>query len=167
MLEQFRKNDDLDAAIEAARDFSVGKPNIEDDDLKQLADDIKAQVHGDYYLTKLIRKDIAYHIGYLPASIRQRIEKLFKDGKITAMLCTSTLIEWINLPADNLFITNYRSGRPQITSVEFRNLIGRVGRVKFNLYGNVFFISDGNQVTEKESRFSCKEMNSPVNPQTI
>jgi hypothetical protein len=34
--------------------------------------------------------------------------------------------------------------------VEFRNLIGRVGRIKFNLYGNVFFISDGNQVTEKE-----------------
>jgi replicative superfamily II helicase len=81
---------------------------------------------------------------------RQRIEKLFKAGKITAMFCTSTLIEGVNLPADNLFITNYRSGRPQMTSVEFRNLIGRVGRIKFNLYGNVFFISDGNQVTEKE-----------------
>lgn len=37
-----------------------------------------------------------------------------------------------------------------MTSVEFRNLIGRVGRIKFNLYGNVFFISNGNQVTEKE-----------------
>lgn len=66
------------------------------------------------------------------------------------MFCTSTLIEGVNLPADNLFITNYRSGRPQMTSVEFRNLIGRVGRIKFNLYGNVFFISDGEQVTEKE-----------------
>lgn len=28
--------------------------------------------------------------------------------------------------------------------------IGRVGRIKFNLYGNVFFISDGKHVTEKE-----------------
>lgn len=137
-------------AIQAARDFAKGKPDIDDNELKQLADDIKAQVHGDYYLTKLIRKGIAYHIGYLPASIRQRIEKLFKDGKITAMFCTSTLIEGVNLPADNLFITNYRSGRPRMTSVEFRNLIGRVGRIKFNLYGNVFFISDGDQVTEKE-----------------
>ena len=66
------------------------------------------------------------------------------------MFCTSTLIEGVNLPADNLFITNYRSGRPKMTSVEFRNLIGRVGRIKFNLYGNVFFISNGDQVTEKE-----------------
>lgn len=137
-------------AIEAARAFAEGKSEIDDDDLKQLANDIRDQVHGDYYLTKLIRKGIAYHIGYLPTSIRQRIEKLFKAGKITAMFCTSTLIEGVNLPADNLFITNYRSGRPQMTSVEFRNLIGRVGRIKFNLYGNVFFISDGNQVEEKE-----------------
>lgn len=138
------------AAIQAARDYAENKPEIDDDDLKQLADDIKAQVHGDYYLTKLIRKGIAYHIGYLPSSIRLRIEKLFKDGKIIAMFCTSTLIEGVNLPADNLFITNYRSGFPKMTNVEFRNLIGRVGRIKFNLYGNVFFISDGKQVTEKE-----------------
>lgn len=139
-----------DAAIQAAIRYSKGKDDLTDKDLIQLSDDIKAQVHGDYYLTKLIRKGIAYHIGYLPASIRQRIEKLFKEGKITAMFCTSTLIEGVNLPADNLFITNNRSGRPQMTSVEFRNLIGRVGRIKFNLYGNVFFISDGKQVTEKE-----------------
>lgn len=135
-------------AIDAARAFAEGKDDIEDDDLKQLANDIRDQVHGDYYLTKLIRKGIAYNIGYLPASIRQKIEKLFKDGKITAMFCTSTIIEEVNLPADNLFITNYRSGIPQMTSVEFRNLIGRVGRIKFNLYRNVFFINDGNQVTE-------------------
>ena len=139
-----------DAAINAAREYAKGKPEIDDDDLKELAKDIRDQVHGEYFLTQLIRKGIAYHIGYLPSSIRQRIEALFKDGKITAMFCTSTLIEGINLPADNLFITNYRSGRPPMTNVEFRNLIGRVGRIRFNLYGNVFFISDGQQVKEKE-----------------
>ncbi len=137
-------------AIDAARAFSVSKVYINDNDLNQLAADIKAQVQGDYYLADLVKKGIAYHIGYLPASIRQRIEKLFKAGKITAMFCTSTLIEGVNLPADNLFITNYRSGRSKMTSVEFRNLIGRVGRIKFNLYGNVFFISDGGQVTGTE-----------------
>ena len=137
-------------AIDAARKFSINKPVINDSELKQLSDDIKSQVQGDYYLADLIVKGIAYHIGYLPALIRQRIEKWFKAGKITTMFCTSTLIEGVNLPADNLFITNYRSGRPKMTSVEFRNLIGRVGRIRFNLYGNVFFISNGNKVTETE-----------------
>ena len=139
-----------DAAIQAAISYASGKSEIDDDELRQLANDIKSQVHGDYYLTKLILKGVAYHIGYLPSSIRLRIEKLFKAGKIIAMFCTSTLIEGVNLPADNLFISNYRSGRPKMTSVEFRNLIGRVGRIKFNLYGNVFFISNGKNGTEKE-----------------
>lgn len=138
------------AAINAAIAFAADKSDLDDPDLDALAKDIREQVHGEYFLTKLIKKGVAYHIGYLPASIRQRIESLFKEGKITAMFCTSTLIEGVNLPADNLFITNYRSGRPHMSSVEFRNLIGRVGRIKFNLYGNVFFISDGNQVTENE-----------------
>lgn len=153
-----------DAAINAAREFARGKPEIDDDDLKALAKDISNQVHGEYFLTELIKKGIAYHIGYLPSSIRQRIETLFKDGKITAMFCTSTLIEGVNLPADNLFITNYRSGRPQMTSVEFRNLIGRVGRIRFNLYGNVFFISDGNKVKEKEYVELLKE---PISEQRL
>ena len=139
-----------DAAIKAAISYAEHMPEINDDSLKELAQDIKNQVHGDYYLAKLIRRGVAYHIGYLPASIRLRIEKLFKEGKIVAMFCTSTLIEGVNLPADNLFITNYHSGRPKMTSVEFRNLIGRVGRIKFNLYGNVFFISDGEKVKENE-----------------
>ena len=80
------------AAIQAAREFAQNKPIITDFDLTQLAADIKAQVQGDYYLADLIMKGVAYHIGYLPASIRQRIEKLFKSGKITAMFCTSILI---------------------------------------------------------------------------
>ena len=139
-----------DAAIKAAIEYSHGKNDIDDKDLQQLSYDIASQIHQYYFLADLVKKGIAYHIGYLPNTIRQRIERLFKDGKITAMFCTSTLIEGVNLPADNLFITNYKSGRPKMTSVEFRNLIGRVGRIKFNLYGNVFFISDDDKVKEDE-----------------
>jgi replicative superfamily II helicase len=71
-----------------------------------------------------------------------KIEKLFRDRKIVAMFCTSTLVEGVNLPADNLFITTYRKGRGQtkMTAVDFRNLVGRVGRINYNLYGNVFLV---------------------------
>ena len=34
--------------------------------------------------------------------------------------------------------------------VDFRNLIGRVGRISFNLYGNVFFVSDDKSVTPEK-----------------
>lgn len=138
------------SAIENARNFAQHRKNLNDPELKKLSNDIKREVHGDYFLSDIVEKGVAYHIGYLPASIRQRIEQLFKDGKITTMFCTSTLIEGVNLPADNLFIANNYNGRPKMSGVEFKNLIGRVGRIKFNLYGNVFLVTDGKRTTEKE-----------------
>lgn len=132
-------------AIDAAREFSgaLGDAGIKNDDLLDiLAKDIRQEVHGDYFLADMIRKGIAFHIGYLPASIRARIETLFQDGHITIMFCTSTLLEGVNLPADNLFITDNKIFRSEMEPVDFRNLIGRVGRISFNLYGNVYFVTD-------------------------
>lgn len=134
----------------AARDFGANRlPKTNCTELMELSKDIKSEVHGDYYLADLISKGIAYHIGYLPASIRQRIEDLFKKGKITALFCTSTLVEGVNLPADNLFITDYRNGQRDMRPIDFRNLVGRVGRLEFNLYGNVFLIATSEKATEK------------------
>lgn len=44
------------------------------------------------------------------------------------IFCTSTLVEGVNMLADNLFITNYKKGYAYMDAVDFRNLIGRVGR---------------------------------------
>lgn len=135
-------------AIAAARDFadSPGVNDKNDPELDSLSRDISQEVHGDYYLAGMIKKGVAYHIGYLPASIRTRIEELFQSGKITTMFCTSTLLEGVNLPADNLFITDNRIFRRKMNTVDFRNLIGRVGRISYNLYGNVFFVSEDKSV---------------------
>ncbi len=127
-------------AVELAREFAADKDKVDDKDLLTLSRDIKHEVHGDYYLADLITRGIAYHIGYLPSSIRMRIEELFKEGFIKTMFCTSTLVEGVNLPADNLFITHYKNGRAKMSPVDFKNLIGRVGRIEYNLYGNVFLV---------------------------
>lgn len=139
-------------AIAAARDFadSPGVLEKHDPELDALSRDITREVHGDYYLAGMIKKGVAYHIGYLPASIRTRIETLFQSGKITTMFCTSTLLEGVNLPADNLFITDNKIFRSAMSPVDFRNLIGRVGRISYNLYGNVFFVSEEKTVKPEE-----------------
>lgn len=136
-------------AIAAARDYANSRGIVEKRDpaLDSLSKDISQEVHGDYYLADMIKKGIAYHIGYLPASIRTRIESLFQSGHITTMFCTSTLLEGVNLPADNLFITDNKIFRQQMNPVDFRNLIGRVGRISYNLYGNVYFVSEVNSVS--------------------
>lgn len=128
-------------AITCALEYSEKSPSVNDcPELLALSRDIRNEIHTDYYLAEVLKKGVAYHIGYLPADIRMRIEDLFKHGHIKAIFCTSTLVEGVNLPADNLFITNYKNGRSDMTPVDFRNLIGRVGRIEFNLYGNVFLV---------------------------
>lgn len=70
------------------------------------------------------------------------------------MFCTSTLVEGVNLPADNLFITSYKNGRPKMNEVEFKNLVGRVGRIEYNLYGNVYLV----RITDKEAKEDFTEL---------
>lgn len=136
-----------DKAIRAAYSYYERvKPNGPRNDplLEALSKDIQEEVHQWYYLAEMVRYGIAYHIGYLPASIRARIEELFKSGNITVMFCTSTLLEDVNLPADNLFIMENKIFLSEMNTIDFRNLIGRVGRISFNLYGNVCFVAERN-----------------------
>lgn len=125
--------------VEYALQYATQLQPLHDSDLDVLAQDIRQDVHGDYYLADIVEKGVAYHMGYLPSTIRARIESLYKDGKIHTLFCTSTLLEGVNLPADNLFITSHKNGG-DMSPVDFRNLMGRVGRIEFNLYGNVFLV---------------------------
>lgn len=126
--------------VTEAVEYANNLAPLNDEVLDRLAEDIRQEVHDQYYLADVIVKGVAYHMGYLPSTLRMRIEELFKDGVIKTMFCTSTLLEGVNLPADNLFITSHKSGTREMDQIDFKNLVGRVGRIEYNLYGNVFFV---------------------------
>jgi len=126
--------------VELARRYSSNIQPLNDSKLDALAKEIKDEIHDDYYLADLIKCGVAYHVGYLPLHIRTTIEENYRNGLIKTIFCTSTLIEGVNLPADNLFVISYRNGQGNMSQIEFKNLLGRVGRIKYNLYGNVFII---------------------------
>lgn len=145
-----------DQVIQYAREYAARLEKINgnsidncDPELKALAEEICQDVHGQYYLADIIMYGVAYHMGYLPSTIRVQIEDLYKKGKITTLFCTSTLLEGVNLPADNLFITSNRNGGV-MSPVDFRNLMGRVGRIEFNLYGNVFLVCIKRKTNKKK-----------------
>lgn len=127
-----------DKALNMAKEFASIVNFEPSEELKAFSKEIASSIHEDFYLAELILKGVAFHIGYLPSNIRQKLESLYKDRKIRIMFCTSTLVEGVNLPADNLFITTYKRGQKNFSLVDFKNLIGRVGRIEYNLYGHVF-----------------------------
>ena len=153
------------SVLENAVKYAKSLEPKEDAKLNALAAEIKREVHDECFLADLIVKGVAYHVGYLPANIRLRIERSFEEGDLRTIFCTSTLIEGVNLPADNLFVTSYKNGISNMDEVEFKNLIGRVGRIKYNLYGNVILIREGNNRL-KEERFT-EYLKSDVPPQKL
>lgn len=109
-------------------------------ELEKVAKDIENKIHEEYYLASLVRCGIAYHIGALPSDIRVKIENLLRSGYIKYCFCTSTLLEGVNVPVDNLFVFDYKKGRSELSTVDAFNLIGRAGRVSLNEFGNVIVI---------------------------
>lgn len=132
-----------DKAVSLAINHAAKLPYLENEVLNEVSKEIKEEIHADYYLADIIKKGVSYHVGYLPAHIRTRIETLYREKEIKTLFSTSTLMEGVNLPADNLIVISCRIGRKgNMNSVEFKNLLGRVGRIEYNLYGNVFIIRD-------------------------
>lgn len=102
---------------------------------------IKSEIHESYYLIPLLRKRIAFHMGIMPVEIRKTIEKLVKDGIIKIVFCTSTLLEGVNLPAVNIFVLSHKKSTSIMKPLDFKNLIGRAGRIKYSLWGNCFLLN--------------------------
>lgn len=130
-------------AIDLAKNYAStidNKRNNSNNNIEKVKKYIKNEIHERYFLVDLLDKGIAYHVGYVPNSIRKKIEKLYREKEIDTIFCTSTLLEGINLPADNLFIPVKNKSKILNNDIDFKNLIGRVGRIKYNLSGNVFII---------------------------
>src|SRR5690606_38239151 len=90
---------------------------------------VKKTVHKDYRLAKVLEKGIAFHYGNMPLLIRQEIERLFKKGEIKYLICTSTLLEGVNLPAKSIYIRKpHRGKNTPLNQNDFWNLAGRAGR---------------------------------------
>jgi len=112
---------------------------------------IKDSIHPNYLLAKVLEKRIAFHYGNIPLLIRQEIEKLFEEGEIKYIFCTSTLLEGVNLPAKNIFIRKpKRANKIEMSQTDFWNLAGRAGRLGKEFQGNIICI-DVDKWNEKPS----------------
>lgn len=115
-----------------------------DNQVTQLIEFLEEEIHKEYYLIHCLKKKCAFHHSKLPDIVRKEIEDLFLLGKIDNLFCTSTLLEGVNLPANNLFIIIPKKNDTPLSSFEFGNLAGRAGRIRDSLYGTIFCIERDN-----------------------
>jgi superfamily II DNA/RNA helicase len=114
---------------------------IIDPELSHLAELARKGVHQDFQLAPLVERGVAFHYGNMPSLIREEIERLFKLGKIRFLVCTSTLIEGVNLSCRTIVVRGPRKGKGHpMEPHDFWNLAGRAGRWGDEFQGNIICI---------------------------
>lgn len=126
-----------------------------ENELQDLIKYIKTDIHPKYFLINCLEKRIAFHHGTLSEFVRKEIETLFEQGILTSLFCTSTLLEGVNLPADNLFVVKPEKNTDKLTDFEFGNLIGRAGRLKNTLFGTIYCVSKDNKTDWAEDYYQA------------
>ncbi|HJV36707.1 DEAD/DEAH box helicase [Geomonas sp.] len=133
-------NGAADAEKIAAQLYDLSGPegevrNSDVDDLIELA---RRVVHPEFRLATFLRRGIAFHYGNLPLLIRTEIERLFSANIVRYLVCTSTLIEGVNMSCRSIFLRGPQKGRGRPMSADdFWNLAGRAGRWGREFQGNV------------------------------
>lgn len=105
------------------------KKVIEDEELDEARNDISKFLHKDYTLINCLKRGFAYHHGSVPDIVKLYVEELFTNNEnIQFLVTSSTLLEGVNIPAENLFLLEYMKGPKKLSPSQFKNLTGRVCR---------------------------------------
>jgi DEAD/DEAH box helicase/Helicase conserved C-terminal domain len=132
-------------------EINASDVNIElDDEIKELIELIKEEIHPDYYLVDALKTKTAFHHGKLPEIIRGELEYLFSKGALNNIICTSTLMEGINLPAEKVFIPYPKKDRFDLSPFEFGNIVGRAGRIRDALTGTIICMEKSDEYWAEE-----------------
>lgn len=131
-------------SAEFAMRLAAKRPVVTSDKVNELIKHVREYVHKDYFLGSTLSRGVAFHHGKMPQEVRERVEEAFSDpdSPIQFVVCTSTLLEGVNLPAKNIFVLSDKHGNSSFTKIDFENLAGRAGRLTYDFSGNVVCVRE-------------------------
>ncbi|MGV4200179.1 DEAD/DEAH box helicase [Citrobacter murliniae] len=107
---------------------------------QEIAAWISEHYHPEWNVAKAISLGIGIHHGGVPRALQQYIVKLFNDGIIKRIICTSTMIEGVNTSAENVIIYDRRLKNSTFDYFTYKNISGRAGRMNKYFIGKVFML---------------------------
>ena len=120
-------------------------------EIRKLIDLAGKGVHRRYGLIATLKKGVAFHYGNMPSLLRAEIERLFKEGHLSFIVCTSTLVEGVNLACKTIVVRGPRKGPGNpMNAQDFWNLAGRAGRWGNEFSGNIICIDPNDKTAWPE-----------------
>ncbi|XP_041447673.1 LOW QUALITY PROTEIN: DNA polymerase theta [Drosophila obscura] len=119
------------------------------EDVKQQLRDIPTGL--DSTMGKAVTYACAFHHAGLTTEERDIVEACFKAGALKVLVATSTLSSGVNLPARRVIIRSPLFGKNQMSSLTYRQMIGRAGRTgKDTLGESILICTESNQRVGRE-----------------
>src|ERR1700686_2557796 len=125
-----------------ARYLTITSPLNAPREVFDWADWLAEHYHPDWSLVSALRKGYGIHHGSVPRSVAQALVRIFNEGGLNALICTSTLIEGVNTSAKNVFIFDKKISNTNYDYFDFRNIAGRFGRMGQHLIGRIFLFHE-------------------------
>lgn len=94
----------------------------------------------DSVLEKTVRYGVAFHHAGLTTDERDIIEGSFRDGALRIIVATSTLSSGVNLPARRVIVRTPKFGGKPMSSLTYKQMIGRAGRTGRDTLGESILI---------------------------
>lgn len=105
-------------------------------------------IHKNYSLCSTLKEGVAYHHGKLPAHVRRTLEKAIVKKEVMNVVCTTTLLQGVNMPAQNVIIRNphlylkKNDAAAELSNYEMANLRGRAGRLLKDFIGRTYVLDE-------------------------
>lgn len=100
---------------------------------------VEEDFHPDWMPILALKKGIGVHYGPLPKFIQKKVVELFNSKEIKNLLSTNSIIEGVNTPTQNIYITTSRDILGDKNLIKYKNLIGRAGRLGKYKVGNIYY----------------------------
>lgn len=144
---------------EIAEELIKKRQEQSDDFLVGLSTYLQNSVHPKFSLANTVKFGVAYHNGKLPNHARIVIEDAIKKQKINDVACTTTLLQGVNLPVQNIILRNpnlfVKSGadgsKPRLSNYEIANLRGRAGRLLKDFIGRTYALDESSFIESNET----------------
>ncbi len=131
-------------AIELSEKMAVAE------DTSDFAVWLRNNIGRNNFLSLAVYYGFGVHHGRIPRAIAAQMVRLFNQGKLPILLCTSTLIEGVNTAAKTVMIFDKKINRDSYDFFTYSNIKGRAGRLGQHHVGQVMVFNDIPEYTELE-----------------
>lgn len=101
---------------------------------------IKQHYHPEWAVCQALQHGIGVHHGGVPRALQQYFIRLFNEGHIRILVCTSTIIEGVNTVAKNVIVYDRRKSKDVLDHFTYKNIAGRAGRMGEYFIGRVYVL---------------------------